>query len=402
MEELFKVINLDSKTKIGNLKTEAHSKVKSTKYFPIYMIDGKKMIFKPLSKTKPLTTPFFAYSEVYWSYVIRKYFNDKTPRYYLAISNDIEKEQPKYYSQGVLVESNTPNDEQLINLYDYFSSNNDPLVDIKDYVNYCMKNYDYTKILLSKFFNDDKERGKELANQILLSILRQDQNFHYENINMYDIEAFPLAPPIDFEFSTPFLYPDKKEEYQYQQDKYISNLSIKYEEDMMSKLFKTLGEQNGIKLNSILISNVCLIVKLYPDEVLKFIKKLDIFIDELPNIKLSDPDNYIGNLNSDYWEVGHAYYKGNDIDKYKKLKSEIVLKTIDKESTFKRISSDILSFSKYLSLLLKMFLLAYYNGIEDLEELTIKKLLMKLDITEDVLIKDINIDTKELKLIKKQ
>ena len=63
-KELFKVIDLENKEKIGNLKTEAHSQVKSTKHFPIYMIDGKKMIFKPLSKTKPLTTPFFAYSEV--------------------------------------------------------------------------------------------------------------------------------------------------------------------------------------------------------------------------------------------------------------------------------------------------------------------------------------------------
>ncbi|MBQ8681506.1 MAG: hypothetical protein IJ509_01160, partial [Bacilli bacterium] len=59
-KELFKVIDLENKEKIGNLKTEAHSQVKSTKHFPIYMIDGKKMIFKPLSKTKPLTTPFFA------------------------------------------------------------------------------------------------------------------------------------------------------------------------------------------------------------------------------------------------------------------------------------------------------------------------------------------------------
>ena len=52
MEELFKVIDLSDKEKIGVMVAEAHSKVKSTKEFPLYMIDGKKMIYKPLSKNK--------------------------------------------------------------------------------------------------------------------------------------------------------------------------------------------------------------------------------------------------------------------------------------------------------------------------------------------------------------
>ena len=72
--ELFNVINLDIQNKNGNLKSEAHSNVKSTKYFPTFLIDDKTYIFKPLSKTKPMTTPLFAYSEVYWSYIINKYF----------------------------------------------------------------------------------------------------------------------------------------------------------------------------------------------------------------------------------------------------------------------------------------------------------------------------------------
>ena len=135
MNDLFKVINLDNKTKIGNLTVEAHSSVKSTKYFPIYEIKNKQYIFKPLSKTKPLTTPLFSYSEVYWSYIIKKYFNPNTPRYYLAISKDIVKEQPKYYDKGVVVESLTPHDEKLINLYDYFIKNPEPSINIKDYIN---------------------------------------------------------------------------------------------------------------------------------------------------------------------------------------------------------------------------------------------------------------------------
>ena len=243
MEKIFKIINLDNKQKIGNLTAEAHSKVKSQKFFPVYMINNKKMIFKPLSKTKPLTTPFFAYSEVYWSYVIKKYFDPKAPRYYLAISKGIEEEQPKYFKHGVLVESITPNDEKLINLYDYFIEHPDPSVNIKDYTNYCMKNYDYSEILSSDFIKTNKEIGEDLAQQILLSILRQDQNFHYENINFISNgKSEEIAPPIDFEFSTPFLYPDKQEDYQCEQERYKKGLTIKYEEDNMTALLKQFAK----------------------------------------------------------------------------------------------------------------------------------------------------------------
>lgn len=227
MEKLFNVINIDENDRIGNLKAEAHSVVKSTKYFPIYNIGGKKMIFKPLSKTKPLTTPLFSYSEVYWSYIINKYFDPTAPRYYLANSNTVEKEQPKYYSQGVLIESLTPNDEKLINLYDYFMENPESSFDIKDYENYCMMNYDYTKILESNFIKNNKEIGAGLAYQILLSMLRQDQNFHYENVNfILDGDTLSLAPPIDFEFSTPFLYPDIRRLNLFEKEKYIDALKI--------------------------------------------------------------------------------------------------------------------------------------------------------------------------------
>ena len=95
MDELFKVTKLNYEDRIGNLRSEAHGKVKSMKYFPIYEIDNRKMIFKPLSKTKPLLTPFFAYSEVYWSDIIKNYFDEKAPQYSLAISKGIEENAPK-------------------------------------------------------------------------------------------------------------------------------------------------------------------------------------------------------------------------------------------------------------------------------------------------------------------
>lgn len=399
MESLFRVINLNSKDKIGTLKAEAHSAVKSTKYFPIYMHDGKEMIFKPLSKTKPLTTPFFAYSEVYWSYIINKYFDSRAPRYYLAISDEMEDEQPKYFNHGVLVESITPNNDKLINMYDYFIQNPDDTVNIGDYINYCMENYDYTNILLSDFISSNKERSEYLAYQILLSMLRQDQNFHYENINFSE-KDLSLLPPIDFEFSTPFLYPDQEDKYEYEKNKYIKALSIKYEEDAISKLVKQVMLERGFEPYGTLTNNICLIVRTYPDVVLRFTKELDKLIEDLSDITINDPNNYIGLLNSDYWEVGHAFYKENDLDKYKSLKEKIELKSIDKDFVFDRISSDVLEFSQSFNLLLKTYLLGYYNGIENLEDLTIKQLLESLNIMEDVTIEDIDINTRKVKVKK--
>ena len=381
---------------------EAHSKVKSTKEFPLYMIDGKKMIYKPLSKTKPLTTPFFAYSEVYWSYIINKYFDSKAPRYYLAETKQEDDIKSKYYNKGVLVESLTPNNEKLINLYDYFNKYPDGKVDIKDYINYCMMNYDYTMILESDFITNNKEIGEGLAYQILLSILREDQNFHYENINFtFKNNHLLLEPPIDFEFSTPFLYPDDEKIYEYEQRKYFNSVKIDYEKDEVSEFLKKIALKKGFLLDSKIIRNICLIVKLYPDIVLKFVKNLDRFIEDY-DISINDPDNYIGLLNSDYWRVGHALYKDNNLEEYERLKKEISLININKEDIFKRISSDVLEFSKHLNLTLKIYLISYYEEIDNLEALTIKDLLIKLGITDDVVIRDIDIDSKRLVLDKRK
>ncbi len=402
MEELFKVIDLSDKEKIGVMVAEAHSKVKSTKEFPLYMIDGKKMIYKPLSKTKPLTTPFFAYSEVYWSYIINKYFDSKAPRYYLAETKQEDDIKSKYYNKGVLVETLTPNNEKLINLYDYFNKYPDGKVDIKDYINYCMMNYDYTMILESDFITNNKEIGEGLAYQILLSILREDQNFHYENINFtFKNNHLLLEPPIDFEFSTPFLYPDDEKIYEYEQRKYFNSVKIDYEKDEVSEFLKKIALKKGFLLDSKIIRNICLIVKLYPDIVLKFVKNLDRFIEDY-DISINDPDNYIGLLNSDYWRVGHALYKDNNLEEYERLKKEISLININKEDIFKRISSDVLEFSKHLNLTLKIYLISYYEEIDNLEALTIKDLLIKLGITDDVVIRDIDIDSKKLVLDKRK
>ena len=55
-------------------------------------------------------------------------------------------------------------------------------VHIDDYVNYCQMFYDYTEILESDYFQTHPAMAEELVLQILVSILKGDQNYHYENI----------------------------------------------------------------------------------------------------------------------------------------------------------------------------------------------------------------------------
>ena len=70
----------------GNLKAEAVGVVSGEKHFPVF--EGR-MVFKPLTKSKPLSTPLFAYAEVFWSWVIDAYFIP-APQYQIFIySNQI-------------------------------------------------------------------------------------------------------------------------------------------------------------------------------------------------------------------------------------------------------------------------------------------------------------------------
>ena len=54
---IFQVKEFDYNNRKRNLESKASGVVSSTKYFPVFEEDGKEKIFKPLSKTKPLSTP---------------------------------------------------------------------------------------------------------------------------------------------------------------------------------------------------------------------------------------------------------------------------------------------------------------------------------------------------------
>lgn len=373
ISELLKPVEVDYEDRVDNLDVEASGVVKSKKYFPIYEIDGKEVIFKPLSKTKPLTTDMFSLAEVYWSYVINRYFDSNTPLYRLAICNNVPE---KYYNNGTLVRR--IGNSKFTNLLEYFNMNPEDNVNIKDYVNYCMMDYDYTKILDSQFIKSNKEIGSELAFQILLSILRMDQNFHYENINMDSKNSYRLIPPIDFEFSTPFLYPEDLTIRKYYIDKYLGNLVFPTE------LHYIIARQTNIGIDpvSILVKNIYYIVRYYPLVVDSFLEGLDSYYNDIDGILLSDDYGFVLECSSEYWKVGHARYKDNDIDEYNRLKGEIKKKEIDKDRVFRLIQEDCKRICERLKSIIKGMRILIDNGYGSLEDMTMDKLYFIMGMEE--------------------
>ena len=206
MEFDFGIRHLDYNQRKGMILKDSVGVVKCKKAFPIYDIDGRDELFKPLSKTKPWSTPFFAISEVFWSTIINHFFDSNAPIYKLAICDGYEEAYPSRYSKGVLVPSIIKEDEELLNLLEYYRAHPCDSVDIDKYKNFCGQYYDYTSILNSPVFQDNRALGSSLAYQILLSLLKNDLNFHYENVAFITKsgQITSLAPPIDHEFSLPF------------------------------------------------------------------------------------------------------------------------------------------------------------------------------------------------------
>lgn len=383
--ELFKPITLDYSKKARNLDICSKGQVKSTKYFPVFEFDGQEKIFKPLSRTKPLTTPLFAYSEVFWSHVTNRYFDETAPNYTLAYLPGLSLDQPKYYEEGTLVDSILTGKERLVNLLEFFDQYPDKNVDIHNYINFCMMNYDYTPIMKSSFVKEHYEVGKALAQQILLSMLRQDQNFHYENISfIFDGNEFvKVAPPIDAEFSTMFLYPDNERENTRTKMKYLNSLEIS------SK-------------TSVLTKNIAYLVQYYPEVVKAFIDKFDQLIDYLVDFEFEDNYNYIHPCNSEYWKVGHALYKNGNLESAKRLEDKIKLIDINKERLFRIIITDVVVGIRKLNITLKTYLLAHQKGIDNLEDLNLIDLFKKLNIDilndEEIIIDKIDLETNKIKL----
>ncbi len=375
--DIFKIKELNIKDKKGNLKKEASSKVSSTKYFPIFDIAGKERIFKPLSKTKPLSTPLFSYSEVYWSYLINKYIDNNTPVYSLAYCIGLSDEQPKYYEKGCLVDNILSKGEELINIYEFFGKYKDPLVDISNYENYCEVQYDYTNILNSQFFAKNKELREELIKQILCSILRRDANYHYENISLITKEdtVIKVAPIIDVEFSEMFMYPDFENLHKRRFSCYDEgmaplftyNENLSYEENssvFLDRLINgTIYDKNDRYEFFNLLKNLRVIASLEPLVVKDFLNKIEAMKEEVKCLDIQFDTEFLGEFSSEDWEATRMLYKDGKlptdkeylVKKRKVEESRIILDEKDfNENLKKEVLWSIEKLKKVLNLLIDL------------------------------------------------
>lgn len=132
------------------------------------------------------------------------------PQYELATCEGYEEVNEKYLDYGTAVPV-AYKEESPFRIFWSFSENIRIKVDIDNYVNYCQMFYDYRDIFESEFFQKHEDLAEQLAMQVLISVLKGDQNYHYENVAFLcdkEGEIISLAPMIDHEFSTYFMFPD--------------------------------------------------------------------------------------------------------------------------------------------------------------------------------------------------
>ena len=303
----------------GNLTAEAVGVVKGEKYFPVF--EGG-MVFKPLTKSKPFSTPLFAYAEVFWSEVIREYFVE-APQYRLAFCEGYEKEVPKYYDYGTVSPLLYQAGESLLNLLEFFRMYPDEKVDIDQYVNYCQMFYDYTTIFEATYFQEHPQIAKELAMQVLLSILKGDQNYHYENVAFLcgaDGEIHGMAPMIDHEFSTCFMFPDNLSRHNYwfgELQRSIEGKPVQPDEykDFPNEKERRLMEKSATCLHR----NLVYIKEHYPEVTASFLKnasrlKRDL-LQKRESFFIRKAKDYPDHANSDAYRIGKARYKDHDEEK---------------------------------------------------------------------------------------
>lgn len=302
--------------RIGNLAAEAVGVVKGEKHFPVF--EGN-MIFKPLTKSKPFSTPLFAYAEVFWSWVINTYFM-LVPQYRLAFCEGYEAEAEKYYDYGTVVPVAYKDGEHLMNLLEFFRKYPDPKVDIDHYVNYCQMFYDYTKILESDYFQEHRALAEDLAMQILISILKGDQNYHYENVAFVCDEAgeiLRMAPMIDHEFSAYFMFPESISRHMHwvgELERSMEGRPVEPDEyaQFPNETERKLMEQSATCLHK----NLVYIQEHYPEVTERFLNQLSLLETDLIEKKelfiVQKSSDYPDHANSDAWLIGKAKYKDHD------------------------------------------------------------------------------------------
>lgn len=351
----FDVVHYNYTERLYNLKAEAVGVVKGEKHFPVF---GGNQIFKPLSKSKPFSTPLFAYAEVFWSNIINKYFMP-APLYQLAFCHGYEEETQKYYDYGTAVPVIYNEDEQLLNLLEFFRKYPDEKVDIDQYENYCMMFYDYTDILEASYFQTHKEMAEQLVMQILVSVLKGDQNYHYENIAFVcgkDGGIRRLAPMIDHEFSTYFIFPENSAQHMYWYSELIRSMEGHEVQEYEYDCLKNPKERQMMEKSAVCLhKNLSYIREHFPEVTRKFLEKLDCLehdLEENPSaFYVQRNEEYPETANSYAYMAGKARYKDHDEEQAKLLEEKYASR--EKKVDFQALNLSLVKEIRGIILLLK-------------------------------------------------
>ena len=235
-----------------------------------------------------------------------------------------------------------------MNLLEFFRKYPDSNVRINDYVNYCQMFYDYTEILNADYFQTHHELAEELAMQVLISVLKGDQNYHYENIAFICNEAgeiLRLAPMIDHEFSTYFMFPDSMSRHLYwfeQLQRSIAGDEVRPDEyvDFTNEEERRLMEKSATCLHR----NLVYIKEYYPKVTETFLKKLNKLEADIRENKemfyIQKSQTYPDHANSNAYLADKARYKNYDEEKAKIYQDKFG--TSGKEINFEIINSQII------------------------------------------------------------
>lgn len=210
-----------------------------------------------------------------------------------------------------------------MNLLEFFRKNPDEKVDIDNYENYCQMFYDYTAILESDFFQNNKMLAEQLALQILISVLRGDQNYHYENVAFLcdsTGKIINMAPMIDHEFSTYFMFPDDLVQHIYWFEQLKRSIVGK---DVSSDEFPWISnpkERELMEKSAVcLYKNLLYIKEHYPEVAAAFlesVKQLEKGMDEREEwFHLKRNLQYPEVANSYAFRIGKARYKEKEEEK---------------------------------------------------------------------------------------
>ena len=257
-------------------------------------------------------------------------------------------------------------------------------MDIDQYENYCMMFYDYTEILEAAYFQKHKEMAGQLVMQILVSVLKGDQNYHYENIAFVcdqNGEILRLAPMIDHEFSTYFMFPDNSVQHMYWYSELIRSIGGQEVQDYEYDYLKNPKERQMMEKSAVCLHKNLTYMKAYfPEVTREFLEKLDHLerdMEENPSaFYLQENQEYPAIANSYAYMAGKARYKDHDEEQAKLLEEKYAGKVtqIDFEELNVQLIKEIRGIIRLLKLTLSEDDQKIQQKFSDEQELLLEKL----------------------------